>query len=120
MLKLLEIALQGHFAIKYTFAISQCYIALLLSQGQTVVKRICECNQSGRGVVFYPEPVAMSRTWRRVECLLHRKHVVIVKDGAKVISRVLPQILLRNCGNSHQSKLSRRIQSWRALFCITA
>ena len=52
-----------------------------------VEKCICEWNQSGRRVVFYPQPVAMSTTLRCVECLLHREHVVIVKDGAKVISR---------------------------------
>ena len=32
----------------------------LLSDGWTAVKYIYECNQSGRRVVFYPEPVAMS------------------------------------------------------------
>ena len=36
---------------------------LLLSEGRTVVKSICECNQSGRMVIFYPEPVAMSTTF---------------------------------------------------------
>ena len=44
---------------------------LLLSKGQTVVKinafvnkgADCECNQSRRRVVFYPEPVAMSTTF---------------------------------------------------------
>ena len=38
-------------------------IELLLSEGRTVVKCICECNQSGRRVVFYPEPVTMSVTF---------------------------------------------------------
>ena len=36
---------------------------LLLSEGRTVVKCICECNQSGLRVVFDPEPVAMSTTF---------------------------------------------------------
>ena len=35
---------------------------LLLSVGQIVVKCIWECNQSGRSVVFNPEPIAMSTT----------------------------------------------------------
>ena len=39
---------------------------LLLSEGRTVVKCICECNQSGRRVVFNPKPVAMV-TAQRVE-----------------------------------------------------
>ena len=36
---------------------------LLLSEGRTVVKCICECNQSGRRVIFYPEPFAMSTSF---------------------------------------------------------
>ena len=36
---------------------------LLLSEGGTVVKCICECHQSGRRVVFDPEPVAISTTF---------------------------------------------------------
>ena len=35
----------------------------LLSVGRTVVKCICECNQSGRRVFFYSETVAMSTTF---------------------------------------------------------
>ena len=41
-----------------------CAKSLLLSEGRTVVKCICECNQSGRRVVFNPEPVAMSAPQR--------------------------------------------------------
>ena len=46
---------------------------LLLSERRTVVKCICESNQSRHWVVFYPEPVAMSTTfsgWRSVFCNL--------------------------------------------------
>ena len=35
---------------------------LFLSEGRTVVKCVSECNQSGRRIVFGPEPVAMSTT----------------------------------------------------------
>ena len=38
-------------------------LCFLLSEGRTVVKCICECNQSGRSVVFDSEPVAMSTTF---------------------------------------------------------
>ena len=36
---------------------------LITVEGRTVVKCICECNQSGCRVSFYPEPVAMSTTF---------------------------------------------------------
>ena len=43
-------------------------LSLLLSEGRTIVKCICEsgsgceCSQSGRRIVIYPKPVAMSTT----------------------------------------------------------
>ena len=36
---------------------------LLLSKGWTIAKCICECNKSGRRVVFEPEAVAMSTSF---------------------------------------------------------
>ena len=51
---------------------------LLLSEGRTVVKCICECNQSGRRVVFDPDSVAMSATFCGWSNALWRKPVVIV------------------------------------------
>ena len=39
-------------------------MVLLLPEGRTVVKCICECNQSGRRVVFNPLPLAMSAAHR--------------------------------------------------------
>ena len=35
---------------------------LLVSEGRTVIKCLCECHQSRRRVVFDPELVAMSTT----------------------------------------------------------
>ena len=55
---------------------------LLLSEGRTVVKCICEWNQSGRGVVFDPQPVAMETTFCVWSVFLQRKRVVIVSAGA--------------------------------------
>ena len=54
----------------------------LLSEGRTVVKCICECNQSGRRVVFDPEPVAVSTTF----CggvFLQPKRVAIVSSALR-------------------------------------
>ena len=45
------------------------FLPLLLSERQTVVKCICECNQSGRRVVFDPELVAMSTAFCSVSAL---------------------------------------------------
>ena len=53
-------------------------MSLLLSEERTVVKCICECNQSGRRVVFYPEPGAVSTTFCGWSVNLQRKRVVIV------------------------------------------
>ena len=57
----LSISLDFHtsynvYPITDTDIFFKCNRPLLLSY----VKYICECNPSGRGVVFYPEPVAMS------------------------------------------------------------
>ena len=51
----------GHVTITQQMLAS--VIQYLLSEGRTVVKCICECNQSGRRVVLDPEPVAMSTTF---------------------------------------------------------
>ena len=52
--------------------------AKLLSEGQTVVKCICECNQIGRRVVFDSETVAMSTTFCAWSVFLQCKRVVTV------------------------------------------
>ena len=49
----------------------------LLSEGRTVVKCICECNQSGRRVAFYSEPVAMSTTSCACVFLQHKRVVIV-------------------------------------------
>ena len=52
--------------------------SLLLSEGRTVVKCICESNQSGRRVGFDPEPVAICQQLSVGGVFLQPKHVVIV------------------------------------------
>ena len=49
--------------IKFPILImSPTKVPLLLSEGRTVVKCICEYNQSGRGAVFDPEPAFATST----------------------------------------------------------
>ena len=106
----------------------------LITVQSAVAKCICECNQSRLRVVFYPEPVAMSSAlcaWSlfcRVSPLslfaararFQQPCVIEYLDGLKVIPWMLTRIPIRNRGSSHRRKLCRLIQSWRALFCITA
>ena len=86
------------------------YRSLLLSKGRTVVKYICECNQSMHKVVFDPEPVVISIAFCAY-CLFCSLSVILLFQQPcvmNVISRILPRIIPpRNCGNSHQSKLCR-------------
>ena len=98
MLHVMFIVIAGH--------LQNDAIYFLLSVGRTVVKCICECDQSGHSVVFDPEPVDMSTTFctRVSVCsvspiLLFQKPCVM-----KVIPWMLP---LRNGGDSHWSPLCR-------------
>ena len=56
---------------------------LSLSEGRTVVKCICECNQSGRRVVFDPWPVARSTTSCLWRVYLQRKRVAMVSAALR-------------------------------------
>ena len=77
---------------------------LLLSEGWAVVKCICECNQSGIGAVFYPEPVGGGVSFAALaHCNSFQQLFLTFKDGVKVIPWILPKIHLRNCGNSHRA-----------------
>ena len=110
--EMIVLCIQPNLARYFQSANSRCVlqISLLLSKGRTVVKCICECNQSGRRVVFYPEPVAMPTTFCGWNVFCSTSALL------KVIPWVLPKIPLRNCGSSHQSKSCILIQSRRALF----
>ena len=79
---------------------------------EVLVGGICSEGFSSGGFcprTFDTEPVAMSTTFCALSVFLQRKRDFIVSAAwvMKVIPQVLPRIPLRNCGNSHQSKLCR-------------
>ena len=87
-------------------------ISLLLSKGQTVVKCICECNQSRRRVIFDPKPVAMSTVIYGCRGVLRSKDMFRMSHMLwKRFPRFSSDFLLETVKFSPvQSKLSRLIQ----------